>query len=100
MDINDTIIVITDNQSLMRGRRKATELKIAEFSENVNKFIDKIGSILKKTPKKVGKFQFDEFEINAEVSGKGTLSILGTGGEAGAKAGLKFVFRRSPLSGD
>jgi hypothetical protein len=70
-------------------------LKIEEFSGTVNLFINQIGGILEKTPEKLGKFQFVEFEVNAEVSAKGTLSLLGTGGEAGVTGGLKFVFRRT-----
>jgi len=50
---------------------------------------------LEKTPEKLGKFQFEEFEVYAEITGKGTLAILGTGGEIGATGGLRFVFRRS-----
>jgi hypothetical protein len=38
--------------------------------------------------------------VYAEITGKGTLAILGTGGEVGATGGLRFVFRRSSASGD
>ena len=58
-------------------------------------FIEQMGSILEKTPEKVGKFHFDEFEVSAEITGKGSLAILGTGAEVGATGGLRFVFRRS-----
>lgn len=100
MSNKDTIWVVTDDTSTTRRHQRATELKIEEFSGNVNLFIDHLSSILDKTPEKLGKFQFVEFEVHAEVSAKGTLSVLGTGGEAGAKGGLKFVFRRLPAAGD
>ncbi len=58
-------------------------------------FIEQMGSILEKTPEKVGKFHFDEFEVSAEITGKGSLAILGTGGEIGATGGFRFVFRRA-----
>ena len=38
--------------------------------------------------------QFVELEVHAEVSVKGTLALLGTGAQAGATGGLKFVFRQ------
>jgi hypothetical protein len=51
---------------------------IISFREIV--FIEQMRSILEKTPEKVGKFHFDEFEVSAEITGKGSLAILGTGG--------------------
>ena len=56
-----------------------------------------MNDVLEKTPPKMGRFQFVEFEIHAEVTAKGKLAILGSGGEAGVTGGLKFVFRRSPI---
>lgn len=73
------------------------QLKVEELALNVNLFIEQMGSILEKTPEKVGNFHFDEFEVSAEITGKGSLAIFGTGGEIGATGGLRFVFRRTPL---
>ena len=90
----DTIWVVTgDLVETRRGGMK--QLKIEELALNVNLFIEQMGSILEKTPEKVGKFHFDEFEVSAEITGKGSLAVLGTGGEIGATGGLRFVFRRA-----
>jgi len=90
----DTILVVTgDSVSTRGGGVKA--LKVDELSVNVNLFIEQMGSILEKTPEKLGKFEFEEFEVYAEITGKGSLAILGTGGEVGATGGLRFLFRRS-----
>jgi hypothetical protein len=86
-------IVTAASETRGLGRR---EVKVDELSVNVNLFLDQLGSILERTPDKLGKFQFTEFEIHAEVSAKGTLAILGTGSEAGVTGGLKFVFHRAP----
>jgi hypothetical protein len=86
--------VITADPTTRGGRQR--ELKVEELSVNVNLFIEQIGSVLEKTPETLGKFTMTEFEIHAEVTAKGTLAILGTGGEAGASGGIKFVFRRTP----
>jgi hypothetical protein len=91
----DTISVITGDSISTRGG-KSKQLKVEELSDNINLFLDQMGSLLEKTPEKLGKFHFEEFEVHAEITGKGTLSILGTGGEIGATGGLRFVFRRSP----
>ncbi len=49
-------------------------------------------------PEKIGKFDFEEFEIHAEVTAEGTIAILGTDGKIGAAGELRFVFRRSSAS--
>jgi len=93
MSDKDTIWVITDESSSRRGHGPI-KLKVEDLSVNVNLFLEQMSSVLEKTPEKLGKFQFVEFEVHAEVTAKGMLAVLGTGGEAGATGGLKFVFRR------
>lgn len=95
----DTIWVVM-GEAATRGPKQAKPLKVEVLAENINLFIGQMGEILEKTPEKVGKFHFEELEVHAEITGKGTLSLLGTGGELGATGGLRFVFRRSPASGD
>jgi len=89
----DEILVIT-GEAETRGWRSAKKLKVEELSLQVNLFLGQMNSILGSAPKEVGTFQFVEFEVYAEINAKGALALLGTGGEAGAKAGVKFVFRR------
>ena len=93
MSDQDTIWVVTES-TVTRKQRRPTQLKVEELSVNVNVFLGQMSDVLGKTPEKLGRFQFVEFEVYAEVSAKGTLALLGTGGEAGATGGLKFVFRR------
>lgn len=93
--MNDDTIWVVTGEPATRGRG-LKELKIEELSINVNLFLEQMNDVLTKTPEKLGKFQLVEFEVHAEVTAKGTLALLGTGGEAGATGGLKFVFRRQP----
>jgi hypothetical protein len=95
----DIILVITGDSVSTRGSG-VKPLKVDELSVNVNLFIEQMGNILEKTPEKLGTFHFEEFEVYAEVTGKGTLAILGTGTEVGATGGLRFMFRRSSTSKD
>lgn len=95
----DTIWVVTGEPMATRGGG-LKQLKVEELTVNVNLFLEQMGDILEKTPEKLGKFHFEEFEVHAEVTGKGTLAILGTGGEVGATGGLRFVFRRATASGN
>jgi hypothetical protein len=96
----DTMWVVTSEPIATRGGGKqAKPLKVDWLAENVNLFIAQMGALLEQTPEKLGKFQFDELEVHAEISGKGTLILFGTGGEVGATGGLRFVFRRAAPSG-
>jgi len=95
----DTILVATGDAVSTRGGG-VKPLKVDELSVNVNLFIEQMGNLLEKTPEKLGKFHFEEFEVYAEITGKGTIAILGTGGEMGATGGLRFVFRRSSSGSD
>jgi hypothetical protein len=98
----DEILILTGEPET-RGFGSARKLKVEELSVQVNLFLDQMGGILERTPPTLGRFQFVEFEIKAEITSKGSLALLGTGGELGATGGIKFVFRRpaeaTPASG-
>ena len=89
----DEILVVTGESGIRGWGPKP--LRVSELTEQMNVFISQMGEMLGKTPTKVGNFQFEEFEIQAEITAKGSLALLGTGGEAGATGGIKFVFRRA-----
>ena len=95
----DTIWVLTGDSITTRGSG-AKPLKVDELSVNVNLFIEQMGSILEKTPEKLGKFHLDEFEVHADITAQGTIAVPGFGVQAGATGGLKFVFRRSVTSSE
>ena len=87
----DTIEVIVADAVVTRGERriKPVGLKVGVLAENVNLFLTQIEGIMAKAPEEVaGKFKLTEFTISAEITAKGGLSLLGTGGEVGGKGGL------------
>ena len=98
----DMMWVVTSEPLVRRGGGigQAKPLKVEVLAENINLFIGQMGSILEKTPEKLGRFNFEELEVHAEVTGKGTLTLFGTGGEIGATGGLRFVFRRARVPGN
>jgi hypothetical protein len=102
MSVNDknVIMVVAADPGTVRGRMPPTKLNVDELSVNVSLFLEQMGSVLDKAPESLGSLQFVEFEVSAEISAKGTLSLLGSGGEAGATGGIKFVFRRAPTKTD
>ena len=93
----DTLWVVTSEPLATRGpgSRTAKPLKVEVLAQNINLFIGQMGTILENAPEKLGKFHFEELEVHAEITGKGTVALFGTGGEIGAAGGLRFVFRRS-----
>lgn len=103
MESQDKIWVVTTESFETRapGDRLVveTELRVEQLSGSINLFLGQLDSVLRDTPKQVGKFQLTEFELYAEVSTDGTLKVLGTGIGVGAMGGLKFKFcRTSSLS--
>jgi len=93
----DKMWVVTSDPVTTRGSGPK-QLKIEELSINVNMFLNQMDSILEQAPDKVGKFQFEEFEVHAEITAQGTIAVLGSGMQAGASGGLRFVFRRKGIS--
>src|SRR5260370_4691167 len=95
----DTILIVTGEQVGTRGGGFKS-LKVEELAANVQLFIKQIGNVLEQTPKTLGAFHFEELEVSAEITAKGSLAILGTGGELSGTGGLRFLFRRSPANDD
>jgi hypothetical protein len=95
MNENSTIMVRTADTTVTR-RTGSThrELRVDDLAENVNQFLSQIESILQRAPDIVGQFEFAEFEVAAEVSANGSLSLLGTGVEVGATGGMTFRFQK------
>ena len=64
------------------------------FQERLLAFLGSMDKALQKSPPTVGGFLVDSMSITLEVSAKGSISLLGTGGETGAKGGITFVLKR------
>ncbi len=90
----DTILVTAADATITRGRGPR-ELKVSVLAENINLFLTHIEGIMAKAPEEVaGKFKLTEFTVTAEITAKGALALLGTGGEVGGSGGLTFKFER------
>ncbi len=99
---SDVILVDTGEAGITRRRGGGPkELKVEVVANNVNLFLNQMGKILEDAPSEVGeadgagKFRFTEFVVTAEITGKGILTLLGTGVEATAKGGLTFRFQKT-----
>jgi hypothetical protein len=66
-----------------------------ELQARLNTFMSTMDQVVTKLPPKVGGFALDSVTLVVEVSAKGTVSLLGTGGEIAGKGGLTFTLKRS-----
>jgi hypothetical protein len=74
-------------------------VKTDTLKDQVESFLSKMKAVMEKAPEAFGAFQLDTIEISAEVSAKGHVSLLGSGGEAGGKGGIKFTLKRNGTRG-
>ncbi|MFI9819758.1 hypothetical protein ACIHFC_04665 [Streptomyces sp. NPDC052013] len=97
LGLEDTDQGRTDRLSLRRPaewRAARTEIPAAELQTRLHDFVATMRDVLATLPQKAGEFQLDEVSFSAEVSAKGTVSLLGSGGELSGQAGLTFTFTR------
>lgn len=66
-----------------------------DFADQVSGFIENMKAVLDRLPRFVGEFEIDQIAISAEISAKGKVALLGSGGELGGKGGLTFTFRKT-----
>lgn len=69
------------------------EVSSEELRRRVEHFISSMKVVLSELPNKVGCYNLDQIAVSAEVSAKGHVSLLGSGGEVGGKGGLIFLFK-------
>jgi hypothetical protein len=51
---------------------------------------------VQRIPAALGGFGVDTVALSAEINAKGTVSLVGTGGEIGAKGGITITLKRHP----
>jgi hypothetical protein len=76
-------------------RYKRSEIPVDEFRLRVAEFVSGIESVIREIAASAGEYELDEVQVAVEVSAKGKLSILGTGGELAGKGAMTFKFRKS-----
>jgi hypothetical protein len=87
----------TDRWTLKRSeewRLGRAEVPVDVFHARVNRFLEAMRGVIADVPAAFGKYQLDQVTISAEVSAKGQISLLGSGGELAGKSGLTFTFKR------
>ena len=57
-------------------------------------FLAKMDTVVQKLPAKIGEFGLESVELSVEITAKGSVGLLGTGGELGGSGGLTFTLKR------
>jgi hypothetical protein len=78
-----------DDVRYTRGEVAATELET-----RLRTFVDSMRGVLDVIPGALGAYQLDTVELKLEVSAKGTVSLLGSGGEVGGTGGITLTLKR------
>jgi hypothetical protein len=73
------------------------EISAEVLKERLTAFLESMRDVIAAVPGVLGEFSLDSVTLSAEISAKGTVSLLGTGGEIAGKGGLSFMLKR-PLS--
>jgi hypothetical protein len=80
--------------ALARTSNGARALDVSVLRENVKQFLSILEQLLPEQMATVGDFRLEEVEVSAEITGEGSLMLLGTGVRATALGGIKFVLKR------
>ena len=87
-----------DDRSLFRRadefRYGRSGVAIETLQARITAFLDAMQTLIDKAPEPQNGFALDQIQVAVEISAKGQLSILGTGGELAGKGGLTFTFKR------
>jgi hypothetical protein len=88
----------TDSRSIFdRLRYRRAEISADEFKERLKNFLTSMEEVVRDLPETLGEFKLDQITLTAEISAKGQVSLLGTGGEIAGKGGLTFTLKRGAL---
>ncbi len=80
--------------------QELVEVPAERLKRQVDKLVGLVGLVFDQAEQQVEqqrpdtRLHLDEIEMTVEVNGEGQLGILGNGGKAGAKGGIKLKFTR------
>jgi hypothetical protein len=72
--------------------REPVDLKT--LTDGVASFVAGMHGVIARAEAEAGAWKLDEVQVNVEVGAKGSVSLLGTGGEVSGGGGLTLTFRR------
>jgi hypothetical protein len=84
------------SQELRFGRG---EIAPSEMQRRLEGFLDAMREVIGGLPEQLGDWEMSTVTLTAEITAKGSVNLLGTGGELSGKGGLTFAFVRRTNAG-
>ena len=81
------------SKGLFDGAPRAVGLDTDVLKKNLNVFVQSVQDVLKDLPQLDKPFRLDEIELTVEVSGEGSLQLVG-GVKIGASGGITLKLKR------
>jgi hypothetical protein len=95
-DINDPDAVVRGLfRRLDEIRYGRIKISTVELRTHLDEFLRSMDKIIGELPSDIGGFSLDSVSLAVEISAKGTVTLLGTGGELAGKGGVTFTLKRS-----
>lgn len=90
-------ILIREDAGFRRGNEDVTTVTktVGELNQNFRAFLRSLQAIVNVEEARVGPFQLEEIEFNAEITVEGGFKLLGTGVGVSGTSGVTFVLKRS-----
>lgn len=83
-----------DRSILDRLRYRRVQLTAAELKQHLDQFLSSMQLVIEGLPDQLGDFKLETITLTAEISAKGQVILLGTGGEIASKGGLTFTLKK------
>jgi len=76
------------------ARFARSKLSVDEVRDNLSDFLRSMETVVQGIPGKLGGLSVSTVSLKAEISAKGKVSLLGTGGELGGTGGITITLTR------
>lgn len=98
---SSTVIVFTvgtedsDYMGPAETMRRAASVPAKVLEDKIDGFLKTMGQIVNRTSEQLGDFKVAQVHIQASITGKGEVGLVGLGASLGGTAGIVFVLERS-----
>ncbi len=69
-------------------------VSVDALASRLRSFSESMKEVVQGVPETMGGFKVDEITLSIEITAKGTVSLLGSGGEIGGTGGITITLRR------
>jgi hypothetical protein len=77
-------------------RYERAPIPASVLQEKMSAFIASMRNVIGSIPATLGKYDVDSIALKLEISAKGKVSLLGSGGELGGTGGITLTLKRQP----